>query len=79
MLAAPGAFGRPALAKKAVVSISASKSSTTTMPERAKAVFREHLDILVAVEIGDPHAAARMIQIIRWDERRERETVNDDV
>lgn len=28
------------------------------MPERAKAVYQEHLDIVVAVEIGDPHAAS---------------------
>lgn len=28
------------------------------MPERARAVYREHLDIVMAVEIGDPHAAA---------------------
>lgn len=28
------------------------------MPERAKAVHQEHLDIVVAVEIGDPHAAS---------------------
>lgn len=28
------------------------------MPERAQAVYREHLDIVAAVEIGDPHAAA---------------------
>ncbi len=28
------------------------------MPERALAVYREHLDIVMAVEIGDPHAAA---------------------
>ena len=28
------------------------------MPQRAKAVYREHLDIVTAVEIGDPHAAA---------------------
>ena len=28
------------------------------MPERAQAVYREHLDIVAAIEIGDPHAAA---------------------
>jgi DNA-binding GntR family transcriptional regulator len=28
------------------------------MPERARAVYQEHLDIVVAVEIGDPHAAS---------------------
>jgi DNA-binding GntR family transcriptional regulator len=28
------------------------------MPERARAVYQEHLDIVVAVNIGDPHAAA---------------------
>ncbi len=28
------------------------------MPERAQAVYQEHLNIVVAIEIGDPHGAA---------------------
>ncbi len=28
------------------------------MPDRAAAVYREHVDIIVAIEIGDPHAAS---------------------
>jgi hypothetical protein len=67
------------------------RATAWSIPPQAAGGVRAHLRrraddmVLSAVQrdgaekAGMIAAAARMIQIIRWDERRERETVNDDV